>query len=383
MMTLTLTLNGRPREVAAPSRMSLADVLRETCGLTGTHLGCEHGVCGACTVLLDGQPARSCITLAAACGGAEVTTIEGLDDDVLADALRRAFSRHHALQCGYCTPGMLISARDLVLRMSEPDDKAIRVGLSGNLCRCTGYVGIVNAVKDVIAAQRDAGVTALPGGGRAALGPVGAHASAPMAIDGSPGERPVEISPALAAPVAFTPAHSFEHSFSLRASPERVFALFADVRAVSAAIPGLTLTKADDRHPEGAFAVGLGPVRAKFEGQADISQDPATYSGRILTAGGDAVWSSRARGVIDYRVRPQHEGGSAVDLQIGYSLTGLLGQLGRPALIEAVARGMIAKFAHNLERQLSDAPPERSRPLLARLSGVVSRWAARLGKAFR
>jgi aerobic carbon-monoxide dehydrogenase small subunit len=382
-MTLALTLNGRPREIAIAARMSLADMLRETCGLTGTHLGCEHGVCGACTVLLDGQPARSCITLAAACAGAVVTTIEGLDDDVFADALRRAFSRHHALQCGYCTPGMLISARDLVLRLSEPDEKAIRVGLSGNLCRCTGYVGIVNAVKEVIAAQRDAGVLALRGGGRATLGPVGAHASSPMLVDAPPGERPVEASTALAAPIAFTPAHSFEHGFSLRASPERVFAFFADVRAVGAAIPGLTLTKADDRHAEGAFAVGLGPVRAKFKGQADISQDPATHSGRILTAGGDVVSASRARGVIDYRVRPADGGGSAVVLQIGYSLTGLLGQLGRPALIEAVARGLIAKFADNLERQLSDAPPERPRPLPARLGAVVSQWAARLGKAFR
>jgi aerobic carbon-monoxide dehydrogenase small subunit len=383
MMTLALTLNGRPREIAIAARMSLADMLRETCGLTGTHLGCEHGVCGACTVLLDGQPARSCITLAAACAGAEVTTIEGLDDDVFADALHRAFSRHHALQCGYCTPGMLISARDLVLRLSEPDEKAIRIGLSGNLCRCTGYVGIVNAVKEVIAAQRDAGVLALRGGGRATLGPVGAHAPAPIALDAPLGERPVEGSTALAAPIAFTPAHSFEHSFSLRASPERVFAFFADIRAVGAAIPGLTLTKADDRHAEGDFAVGLGPVRAKFKGRADISQDPASHSGRILTAGGDVVSASRARGVIDYRVRPANGGGSAVVLQIGYSLTGLLGQLGRPALIEAVARGLIAKFVDNLERQLSDAPPEHPRPLLARLGSVVSRWATRLGKAFR
>ena len=266
MMTLALTLNGRPREIAVASRTSLGDMLRETCGLTGTHLGCEHGVCGACTVLLDGQPARSCITFAAACAGAEVTTIEGLDDDAVADALRRAFSRHHALQCGYCTPGMLISARDLVLRLGEPDERAIRVGLSGNLCRCTGYVGIVNAVKEVIAAQRDAGVVALRGGGRATLGPVGAHASDPIVIDAPRAERTVDVFPAFAAPVAFSPTHEFEHRFSLSAPSERVFAVFADVRAVGAAIPGLTLTQTDDRHAEGAFTVGLGPIRAKFKG---------------------------------------------------------------------------------------------------------------------
>ncbi len=383
MMTLALTVNGRAREIAVPSRMSLADMVREICGLTGTHLGCEHGVCGACTVLLDGQPARSCITFAAACAGAEVTTIEGLDDDVVADALRRAFSRHHALQCGYCTPGMLISARDLVLRLAEPDEKAVRAGLSGNLCRCTGYVGIVNAVKEVIAARRAAGIVALRGGGRATLGPVGAHALDPVAIGALPAEPAVEVSPPLAAPVAFTPTHEFEHSFSLSASPERVFARFSDVRAVAAAIPGLTLTQADDRHAEGAFAVGLGPVKAKFKGQADISRDPATHSGRILTAGGDVASASRARGVIDYRVRQTGGGGSDIVLQIGYSLTGLLGQLGRPALIEAVARGLIAKFADNFERQMSDQPPEEERSLIARLSAIASRWATRIAQAFR
>ncbi len=382
-MLLALTLNGRPREIAVASRISLADMLRETCGLTGTHLGCEHGVCGACTVLLDGQPARSCITFAAACAGAEVTTIEGLDDDVVADALRRAFSRHHALQFGYCTPGMLISARDLVLRLSAPDERTIRAGLSGNLCRCTGYVGIVNAVKEVTAAQRDAGVVALRGGGRATLGPVGAHASDPIAIGAPPAERTGDVSPAFAAPVAFTPTHEFEHRFSLSAPPERVFARFADVRAVGAAIPGLALTQTDDRHAEGAFAVGLGPIRAKFKGTADLSRDPATHSGRILTAGGDVANASRARGVIDYRVRPADGGGSDVVLQIGYSLTGLLGQLGRPALIEAVARGLIAKFADNFERQMSDLPPKETRSLMARLGAAVSRWTARLGQAFR
>ena len=109
-------------------------------------------MCGACTLLVDDMPARSCITLAAACDGARVTTIEGLDDDEIAAELRAAFTREHALQCGYCTPGMLISARDLVLRLDEPDERAIRLGLSGNLCRCTGYQHIVDAV--LLAARR-------------------------------------------------------------------------------------------------------------------------------------------------------------------------------------------------------------------------------------
>ena len=154
MTTIGLTVNGRAVNKPVDPRTHLADFLRDQLDLTGTHLGCEHGVCGACTLLLDDMPARSCITFAAACDGANVTTIEGLDNDEIATELRAAFSREHALQCGYCTPGMLISARDLVLRLDTSDERAIRVGMSGNLCRCTGYVGIVRAIRSVIDARR-------------------------------------------------------------------------------------------------------------------------------------------------------------------------------------------------------------------------------------
>src|SRR6185369_10732242 len=115
--------------------------------------------------LVDGVPVRSCITYAVACSGAQVTTIEGLDDDEIGRELRVAFSREHALQCGYCTPGMLIAARDLVLRMPTDDEQAIRVAMSGNLCRCTGYVGIIRAVQSVIADRRARGIAAVPGAG--------------------------------------------------------------------------------------------------------------------------------------------------------------------------------------------------------------------------
>ena len=163
MTTIGLTVNGRAVDKPVDPRTHLADFLRDQLDLTGTHLGCEHGVCGACTLLVDGMPARSCITFAAACDGAQVTTIEGLDNDEIATELRAAFSREHALQCGYCTPGMLISARDLVLRLETSDDRAIRVGMSGNLCRCTGYVGIVRAIRSVIEARRSRGIAADPG----------------------------------------------------------------------------------------------------------------------------------------------------------------------------------------------------------------------------
>src|SRR5579863_9364402 len=171
MSSIALIVNERPVEALAEPRTSLADFVRDSLDLTGTHLGCEHGVCGACTILLDGVPARSCITYAVACEGAAVTTIEGLDDDEISAELRAAFTREHALQCGYCTPGMLISARDLVLRLDAADERAIRVGLSGNLCRCTGYVGIVRAVRAVIEDRRKRGIPPIAGGGRERLGP--------------------------------------------------------------------------------------------------------------------------------------------------------------------------------------------------------------------
>jgi len=147
---VAMTVNGRPKTEPVEPRLSLADFLRERLQLTGTHLGCETGVCGACTVLLDGVPIRSCLVFAVSLDGCEVRTIEGFDDDEVMSALRAAFSQHHGLQCGFCTPGMLIMARDVVLRLPGAGEGDIRRELSGNLCRCTGYMGIVAAIQRVL-----------------------------------------------------------------------------------------------------------------------------------------------------------------------------------------------------------------------------------------
>ncbi|MBX6318994.1 (2Fe-2S)-binding protein [Pigmentiphaga sp.] len=144
-MKLALTVNRAPVTAEVEDRLSLADFLRDHCGLTGTHLGCEHGVCGACSVLLDGEPVRACITLAAAVDGREVTTIEGLDDDASMAVIRECFSEAHGLQCGFCTPGMVIMVRDALARGRCESESQVRQELAGNLCRCTGYAGIVKA----------------------------------------------------------------------------------------------------------------------------------------------------------------------------------------------------------------------------------------------
>ncbi|GAA5164597.1 (2Fe-2S)-binding protein [Pseudonocardia eucalypti] len=147
-MDVGFTVNGEPVRLDVEPRHTLADALREECGLTGTHLGCEHGVCGACTVLVDGEPARACLMFAVQAEGCAVTTVEGLaGPGGTPHPLQEAFVAHHGLQCGFCTPGMLMTAVHLLETTPQPSRAEIRAELSGNICRCTGYVGIVDAVE--------------------------------------------------------------------------------------------------------------------------------------------------------------------------------------------------------------------------------------------
>ena len=145
--TIRLFVNGEPREGTVEPRTSLVDFLRDGLDLTGTHVGCEHGVCGACTVLLDGEPVRACLLLAIQMDGAQVTTIEGLADGERLHPLQQAFWDHHGLQCGFCTPGILLTAKALLDENPEPTDAEIREAIAGNLCRCTGYHFIVEAIR--------------------------------------------------------------------------------------------------------------------------------------------------------------------------------------------------------------------------------------------
>ena len=151
--TIALTVNGEDVRETVEARKSLVDFLREDLGLTGSHIGCEHGVCGACTVRVDGRIVRGCLMLAVQCDGARVETIEGVSDTGEIADLQQAFERRNALQCGYCTPGILLSAQELLQREAAPDREAIRMHLSGNYCRCTGYHAIVDAIEAVAHAR--------------------------------------------------------------------------------------------------------------------------------------------------------------------------------------------------------------------------------------
>ena len=154
-VSITVTVNGTAQSAEVEPRLLLADFLRENLDLTGTHVGCEHGICGACTVLMDGDSVRSCLTLAVQADGASVETVESLGDIEALGPLQEAFREHHALQCGFCTPGMLMTATDMLRKYDLATDDDIRDGLSGNICRCTGYQNIVAAVRSA-ADKRDA-----------------------------------------------------------------------------------------------------------------------------------------------------------------------------------------------------------------------------------
>jgi aerobic carbon-monoxide dehydrogenase small subunit len=387
---IALTVNGRAVNASAEPRTHLADFLRDSLNLTGTHLGCEHGVCGACTLLLDDMPARSCITYAVACDGARVTTIEGLDDDEITAELRAAFRREHALQCGYCTPGMLISARDLVLRLPVSDERSVRVGLSGNLCRCTGYVGIVRAVRSVIDERRRRGIQPVPGGGHSALGPVGSgngSSSNAATVPSAAAELPREDNGAIVIP-DFTPEKVFKDHFTVGCTPNMVFDMFGDVAQVAACLPGTSLTGVPTReHAEGLIRVKLGPISASFRGAARIERDPQNLSGRIVGTGSDQRSRSSTQGEIRYQLIPIEQGAATrVDLSIGYSLRGMLAQIAREGLIRDLASRLTADFARNLERQLSGAGPDGSVEGPRNLDGfslLIDLLRARVRRAIR
>jgi carbon-monoxide dehydrogenase small subunit len=375
MTRIALTVNGKPVAAEVTPRTHLADFLREELLLTGTHIGCEHGICGACTVEIGGDIARSCITYAVSCDGARVRTIEGFDDDPLMVRLRQAFSEAHALQCGYCTPGMLIAARDLVRRKGRISRAEIRTEMSGNLCRCTGYMGLVDAIERVMA---DPVIPAQAGTHATSwLGPSpGPSASAPAAPPPPGGARVIAKAdtprPVLARRSTTTPirvtvgqledaagATRISQTFVLPHPREAVWRLMSDVEAVARSMPGLTLAGP----PQGDKVAGrlearIGPIAAGFAGEGTVRQFPAEYRQLVEGRGADRRSGSRASGSVDYRLSAvADEAGrdaTRIDVVIAYALTGALAQIGRSGLVRDLVRRIGEAFAQNLDAQLRD-----------------------------
>ena len=360
MTTVGFTLNGMPVSSDVQPRTHLGDFLRDRQRLSGTHLGCEHGVCGACTVQVNGAPARSCLTLAVACGGAEVTTIEGFDQDPVMADLREAFTTHHGLQCGFCTPGMLISARDIVLRLPNADERTIRRELSGNLCRCTGYVGIVNAISSVIEKRRgqSGAPTDIAREPTAAFTTFEPAAAAPGAGDRLSAPAPHETMNDTAVRPGWT---RFNESFVIQKPRAVVWELFNDVRRVASCLPGVEVTACDDTSVKGRMTTKLGPISASFAGTAMITRDGANWRGTIVGAGSDGGSGSRTRGEVAYKLEPvsQHKA-TRVDLSVDYNLQGSLAQFSRSNLAQEFARQLVARFAANCSALLSGNPPAKA-----------------------
>ncbi|OZI60479.1 xanthine dehydrogenase family Fe-S subunit [Bordetella genomosp. 11] len=413
MTQVTLEVNGRRVAEDAPARMHLGDFLRDRLRLTGTHLGCEHGVCGACTVLLDGAPVRSCIAFAVACEGRQVTTIEGYDADPVMGRLRAAFTRHHALQCGYCTPGMLATARDIVLRLPDADEARVRVELSGNLCRCTGYMGIVAAVMSVLADLRespDAEVQGLRAAARrgSAAGPA---AAGPTAFESYTATAPVEAAgfgsgpaadtasaPPVAARAAAAPAdtpaahgagktNQIDGMFDVPFPAERVWAFMTDLPAVAACLPGAAIEEQQGDRVKGTVSIKFGPMRAAFNGAARLDRDDAAMRAVLRGAGQDSLSRSRANGDVAYRVEDLGGNAARVRVELAYSLQGPLAQFSRSGLVRDFVGRMIADFGSNVTARLSgtaDAQPAQASFNAAGmffhvLWARIKRWLGRAG----
>jgi carbon-monoxide dehydrogenase small subunit len=351
---IRLAVNGEHVEALVEPRTHLADFLREELRLTGTHLGCEHGVCGACNVLLDGRPVRSCITFAVACDGREVRTIEGFDGDAMMNRLRAAFTQHHGLQCGFCTPGMLITSRDICMRIPGADEKRVRTELSGNLCRCTGYVGIVKAVRSVlgdaasgIPAPAPAVAAAMP---LPAFTPLAAAAAAPAT---AAAEAIVEDRKGLT---------RIEDSFTVPHAPEAVWKVLGDLQTTANCLPGAELVEHDERSARGRIKVKFGPMSAAFNGAATLERNDAAREALFRGAGTDSLSGSRARGDIAYRVTAEEGGRSSrVHVTLDYSLVGPLAQFSRSGLVRDFAGRLIAEFGRNLSARVG--APASAQPL--------------------
>lgn len=371
MTSVRLRVNGVEIERDVAPRTHLADFVREELNLTGTHIGCEHGVCGACTVMVDGRPVRSCLSYAVACVGSDVRTVEGFDDDVVMACLRDAFKARHALQCGYCTPGMLATAYDIVTRLPEADEARIREELSGNLCRCTGYVGIVAAIKDVLAS----------GPHKSALRLERPAAFVPATTSGfSPrtSQLMTDSGQAAVRPLPLEGGVTLSRSLLVDVPADHMWTTLKDISLVARCLPGASIESiVADGTVAGAFAVAIGPMQARFAGTGRVSFDDDTRTGIVQGGGGDQRSRSRAEGLIRFAVTLEGLAQARLALDMTYKLSGPLAQFGRPALVAGIVDQLLENFAANL------AHASRGETIAAPASlGVVGLLAGLLRRLF-
>ena len=362
---VTVTVNGRAVTLAVAPRTTLSDVLRDRLGLTGTHVGCEHGVCGMCTVLLDGEAVRACLLFAVQCDGASLTTVEGLGSADDQHPLQQAFSHHHALQCGFCTPGMLMSSYDLLAGGTYSPD-TLPEDMSGVLCRCTGYRGHPRRGRRRRGdppRRRPATPRRRAAGARRAHSGTSAAWRRRHPVSVAPRRRPRRSRSRSGTPTATVSVRS-----ELASGVDDVWAVLADFDRLAACLPGAEMTAdlGDDRY-RGRATVGLGPVSLRFEGLAHVVEhDPSARRMRVLAQGTDRGGSS-TQAVIRLAADPAEGGGTVLWADADVHLSGRVAQFGR-ALAGDVSRRLFEQFAEAVDEaaRTGEAPTTRTQPAAAR-----------------
>ena len=391
MSEVTLRVNGTEVTLEVEPRLTLVDALRHRLGLTGTHVGCEHGVCGACTVLVDGAAVRSCLMFCVQAGGSEVTTVEALGEVDDLHPLQEAFRRHHGLQCGFCTPGFLMSSYELLRDRAgdgELDHEHLRHELSGILCRCTGYRGIVAAIEEVAEANPD-GLPPPKGLGRPitvrqATPPVderdalAAAAALAAPSPGSAGGGPVDV------PVPEGEANeTIEVITEISPSPAQTWELLSDFMRMTRCMPGVELdTEHGDDTYSGRVGVNLGPIRLRFAGAARVlERDDEERRLRAVAAGRD-VSGSGVQADVTLTADPAGNGEcTSLRAEAKLYLSGRAAQFGR-SLAGDVSRGLFEEFGACVERTLTTG--EEATPVQVSGFAVTRRlFAARLRALLR
>ena len=379
MHEISMTVNGSVVQASVEPRTHLADFLRDDLLLTGTHLGCEQGVCGACTILVDGRPVRSCLTFACGCDGADIRTIEGLNDDPLMKQIQNAFCENHGLQCGYCTPGMLATAYDIVRRLPDIDDQQVRKELSGNLCRCTGYAGIVAAIRQVLdSGPENASVTPITRESTTFSELPKIEKKNPITeitVQGHP--ESLDISPEEITGV------NLDKEVILELSNEKLWEIISDLPTVASCIPGMSLESVgDDGSVIGRLTIAVGPIKASFSGKGKVYFNPANTSGQLYGAGTDRLTRSKILASLSFNIEHFEENCSKLSLHVIYDIRGPLSQFGRKALVEEIADSLLKDITRSIVAKASGTehkiPENRSFKVLPFMGTVLKSLIMRL-----
>lgn len=364
---IELSINGEQVKAQVEPRTHLADFLREDKLLTGTHLGCEQGVCGACTIFVDGKPVRSCLTLAIACDGADVRTVEGFGEDALMAQIRESFSVKHGLQCGFCTPGMLTTAYDIIRRLPDADDDLIRRELSGNLCRCTGYGGIVAAIRNVLD-NSPAEASVHPRRRETARRARTIKDAVAKETELGPNSASLNIED-----INLTDGVTLTRNIIVAAPLDAVWQIVSDLPSIAACIPGAVLNKTDQDTFSGHFVISVGPMKASFGGNGVIHMDNANQSGRVTGRGKDAMTRSSVDGALVFSLEANGIDSCILHLDMTYDLRGPLAQFGRKALVEEIADRLLTDTASAIAaRALGHEQLETSTQSISGIPFIIS-----------